>query len=85
MLQVPELVEYAEKSLRFEIKILSTQLNDWQLHLGCNWTSDIATMLINDHFISKLQLSENMALDQSVLETLPKKLNSHLRFMGTGA
>ena len=74
LLQVPELVEYAEKSLRFEIKILSTQLNDWQLHLGCNWTSDIATMLINDHFISKLQLSENMALDQSVLETLPKNL-----------
>ena len=36
LLQIPELVEYAEKSLRFEIKILSTQLNEWQLHLGCN-------------------------------------------------
>ena len=56
LLQIPELVEYAEKSLRFEIKILSTQLNDWMLHLGCNWTSDVATMLINDQFISKLQL-----------------------------
>ena len=32
LLQIPELVEYAEKSLRFEIKILSTQLNDWMLH-----------------------------------------------------
>ena len=74
LLQIPELVEYAEKSLRFEIKILSTQLNDWMLHLGCNWTSDVATMLINDQFISKLQLSENMALDQSILETLPKSL-----------
>ena len=31
-------------------------------------------MLINDQFISKLQLSENMALDQSILETLPKSL-----------
>lgn len=74
LLQIPELVEYAEKSLRFEIKILSTQLNDWELHLGCNWTDDVATMLINDQFISKLQLSENMALDQSILETLPKSL-----------
>lgn len=74
LLQIPELVEYAEKSLRFEIKILSTQLNEWCLHLGCNWEADTATMLINDQFISKLQLSENMALDQSILETLPKSL-----------
>ena len=74
LLQIPELVEYAEKSLRFEIKILSTQLNDWMLHLGCNWTSDVATMLINDQFISKLQLSENMSLDQSKLNSLPTGL-----------
>ena len=32
LLQIPELIEYAEKSLRFEIKILSTQLKDWMLH-----------------------------------------------------
>ena len=74
LLQIPELIEYAEKSLRFEIKILSTQLKDWMLHLGCNWDASTATMLINDQFISKLQLSENMALDQSILETLPKSL-----------
>lgn len=74
LLQIKELMEYAEKSLRFEIKILSTQLKDWDLHLGCNWDADTATMLINDHFISKLQLSANMALDHSILETLPKRL-----------
>jgi II/X family phage/plasmid replication protein len=74
LLQIPELVEYAEKSLRFEIKILSTQLKEWCLHLGCNWDASTATMLINDQFISKLQLSANMALDQSILETLPKTL-----------
>lgn len=74
LLQIPELVEYAEKSLRFEMKILSTQLNEWHLHLGCNWDQDTATMLLNEQFISKLQLSENMALDNSILETLPKNL-----------
>lgn len=74
LLQVSELVEYAEKSLRFEIKILSTQLKEWNLHLGCNWDASTATMLINDQFISKLQLSANMALDHSILETLPKRL-----------
>lgn len=74
LLQIPELIEYAEKSLRFEIKILSTQLKDWCLHLGCNWDADTATMLINDQFISKLQLSANMAVDSEVLQSLPKNL-----------
>ena len=74
LLQIPELIEYAEKSLRFEIKILSTQLKDWMLHLGCNWDVDTATMLINDQFISKLQLSANMAIDSEVLQSLPKNL-----------
>ena len=74
LLQIPELIEYAEKSLRFEIKILSTQLKDWMLHLGCNWDADTATMLINDQFISKLQLSANMPIENEVVESLPKNL-----------
>ena len=74
LLQIPELLEYAQKSLRFEIKILSTQLNDWCLHLGCNWDCTTATMVINDHFIDKLQLSENMPLDTQVRDSLPNSL-----------
>lgn len=74
LLQVKELLEYAEKSLRFEIKILSTQLAEWSLNLGCNWTHETPTMLIKEQFIDKLQLSANMALDHSILETLPKRL-----------
>ena len=74
LLQIPELIEYAEKSLRFEIKILSTQLKDWYLHLGCNWDASTATMLINDQFISKLQLSANMPIENEVIESLPKNL-----------
>ena len=74
LLQIPELIEYAEKSLRFEIKILSSQFKDWKLHLGCNWDASTATMLINDQFISKLQLSANMAVDSEVLQSLPKNL-----------
>lgn len=74
LLQIPELVGYAEKSLRFEIKILSTQLKEWCLHLGCNWDDSTATMLINDQFISKLQLSANMPIENEVIESLPKNL-----------
>lgn len=74
LLQIPELLQYAQNSLRFEIKILSTQLNDWHLHLGCNWDQDTATMLIKEQFIDKLQLSANMSLNPEVLDTLPNSL-----------
>lgn len=74
LLQIPELLEYAKKSLRFEIKILSTQLNDWELQVGCNWTAETPTMLIKEQFIDKLQLSENMPLDHEVRDSLPNSL-----------
>ena len=74
LLQIPELLQYAKNSLRFEIKILSTQLNEWFLHLGCNWEQDTATMLIREQFIDKLQLSANMSLSPNILESLPKNL-----------
>lgn len=74
LLQIPELLDYAKNSLRFEIKILSTQLNDWQLHLGCNWSPETATMLIREQFIDKLQLSANMSLNPEILQTLPNSL-----------
>lgn len=74
LLLIPELLDYAKKSLRFELKTFSTQLNHLNLAFGCNWKKDTATMLLYDHFISKLQLSANMSLDHSVLESLPKNL-----------
>lgn len=74
LLQIPELMEYARRSLRFEIKLFSTQLKDWYLHLGCNWSPEVATMLIKEQFLDKLELSANMALDSEVLNSLPKNL-----------
>ena len=74
LLQVKELVDYAEKSLRFEIKVLSTQLAEWGLNVGCNWTNETPTMLIREQFIDKLQLSANMPIDNEVLNKLPKNL-----------
>ena len=74
LLQIPELLEYAKNSLRFEIKILSTQINDWGLQSGCNWGDDTATMLIREHFIDKLQLSANMSLNPEILQKLPNGL-----------
>ena len=73
-LAIPELVFYATNSLRLELKILSTQLKDWELNFGYNWTLETPFYLLKKHFIDKLELSENMPIQDDVLETLPSKL-----------
>lgn len=73
-LAIPELVSYATNSLRLELKILSTQLKDWELNFGYNWTLETPFYLLKKHFIDKLELSENMPIQDDVLETLPSKL-----------
>ena len=73
-LAIPELVAYATNSLRLEIKILSTQLKDWELNYGYNWTPETPFYLLKKHFIDKLELSENMPIQDDVLETLPSRL-----------
>lgn len=75
-LAIPELVEYATKSLRLELKILSTQLKEWELHLGYNWTLETPFYLLKKHFIDKLELSENMAIQDTVLLNMPTHLRS---------
>jgi II/X family phage/plasmid replication protein len=81
LLLIPELLDYAKRSLRFELRTFSTQLNDLGLALGCNWKKDTASALMYDHFISKLQLSANMSLSHSVIENLPKNLRLTLYAM----
>lgn len=73
-LAIPELVAYAANSLRLEVKILSTQLKDWELNFGYNWTQETPFYLLKKHFIDKLELSENMPIQQDILESLPSKL-----------
>lgn len=74
LLQIPELVEYAQNSVRLELKILSTQLKEWELHRGCNWTPETPTILLNEQFIEKLQLSPNMAVDYDLVKQMPSKV-----------
>lgn len=75
-LAIPELVAYATNSLRLELKILSTQLKDWELNFGYNWTQETPFYLLKKHFIDKLELSENMAIQDTVLLNLPTPLRS---------
>ena len=73
---IPELVSYATNSLRLELKILSTQLKEWELNFGYNWTLETPFYLLKKHFIDKLELSENMPIQDTVLLSLPTHLRS---------
>lgn len=75
-LAIPELVSYATNSLRLELKILSTQLKEWELNFGYNWTLETPFYLLKKHFIDKLELSENMPIQDTVLLSLPTHLRS---------
>lgn len=75
-LAIPELVSYATNSLRLELKILSTQLKDWELNFGYNWTLETPFYLLKKHFIDKLELSENMPIQDNVFDEMPRALKS---------
>lgn len=73
-LQIPELLEWAEKSLRLELVIRSMQLKDMMLHIGSNWCADTAKVLLCSLVLDNLELSENMTLQNDVINSLPPKL-----------
>lgn len=70
---IPEMLEYADKSLRIEAFIRQLELKRRDLHLVSNWDIDTPTELLLE-CISKLELSDVYMLDESVLDTLPPRL-----------
>ena len=73
-LQLPELMEWADKALRIEIVIRSMQLKDWLLHSGKSWTPDTSKMLLCSCVIDDLEITDNMALPDDLLTALPTRL-----------
>lgn len=70
---IPEMLEYADKSLRIEAFIRQLELKRRDLHILSNWDIDTPTELLLE-CISKLELSDVYMLDESVLDTLPPRL-----------
>lgn len=72
-LQFPEMLEYADKSLRIEGCIRSLELKRLGLHFAHHWTVDTAKVLLLN-LLSNLQLSDTYMLKDDVLDTLPTRL-----------
>lgn len=73
-LQIPELLEWADKSLRIEMVIRSMALKELHLDTAKVWTKDTSKMLLCSHVLSNLELSDNMPIPDDVLNSLPMRL-----------
>jgi II/X family phage/plasmid replication protein len=72
-LRIPEMIEYAEKSLRIEAVIRQLELKRRGLNTASNWDIDTSEELLLE-YISKLELSDVYMLNDDVLNTLPPRL-----------
>lgn len=72
-LQIPELLEYAEKALRIEAVIRGMELKRQGLDVASNWDIDTATMLLRG-YLDNLEMSDVYMLKDDILDTLPMRL-----------
>lgn len=73
-LQIPELLDFADKALRIELVIRSMGLKHLGLESARHWSNDLPKMLLSEMVLDDLELSDNMNLQDSVLNTLPARL-----------
>jgi II/X family phage/plasmid replication protein len=70
-LQIPELLEFADKALRIELVIRSMGLKKLNLDTAKNWSKDHPKMLLSQLFLDDLEMSDNMPLPDELLSTIP--------------
>lgn len=72
-LRTPQMLEYANKSLRLELVLQSKFLRDKGLNVACNWLPETAKMLLIEH-VQKLEMSNNFMLQDEILHSLPSRM-----------
>lgn len=77
-LRIPEMLEYADKALRLELTLCSKALREWHINMPCNWLPDMPKMLLLTH-VRSLEMSNNFALNDEVLDALPTKLRLYYK------
>lgn len=72
-LQLPSVMEWAEKSLRIEIRMLSPELKRRGLHVAANW-GDNAVLVNHQDILQGLEMSDAHTLPNFELPDLPPRL-----------
>lgn len=75
-LKIPEMLEYADKSLRLELVLCSKFLRSTCLNNAYFWQEKTAKMLLLE-YIKKFEMSDNFMISDDVLAKLPTKLKSY--------
>jgi len=77
-LRTPQMLEYADKSLRLELVLCSKALREWNINMPCLWSLDTPKMLLLQ-VIRTLDMSNNFKLNDALLESLPRKLRTYYK------
>lgn len=72
-LRTPQMIDYANKSLRLELVLCSKFLRESMLNWVYHWEPKTAKMLLLD-YVSKLEMSNNFMLNDELIDTLPTRL-----------
>lgn len=81
-LRTPEMLDYASRSLRFEMTLKSNYLRDIGLHYAYAWCEDTCKILLSQA-INKLEMSNNMRLSDDILDTMKPSLRmAYLSWLG---
>lgn len=72
-LQIPELIEWAEKALRIEAVIRSMELKRRGLNIASAWTQESAKLLLQE-LIGHLEMTGSFSLPDDVVKALPSRL-----------
>lgn len=75
-LQIPELIEWADKSLRLEMVLRSRLLKGFMIDRGSSWTKDTGKELLLSCIRKDLQITDNMPLPDDLVAQLPRPLRS---------
>jgi len=83
-LQIPELMDWANRALRLELVFRSRFLRDTGLFRVSKWTQDTGKELLLSCIKDDLQISDNMTLPDDVLKALPARLKGYYALWATG-
>jgi II/X family phage/plasmid replication protein len=72
-LLIPQLLDWADKSLRIEAVIRSMELKRRGLDFASAWTPEAAKLLLQD-LIGHLEMTDSFILPDEVVELLPTRL-----------
>lgn len=80
-IQTPQLLEYANKLLRFEIKLKSKWLCEKKLSYACNWNEELVESLLAKS-LSRITLTGNMQLsNKKLLDLKPTLVGTYYKWV----